>query len=445
VIVRRAWTLHPPLRARVAVTFAVLCLVATVAVSAVSSGLARTYAVGQRDRLATSEAFSNARLVRDLLRAGGSAPDEVVDAMRAAAGTQVLLRYGDEWYTSAVSLSDADLPTSVTAAVGGGAAARQRFDNGNGTHLVVGVPLPSVGAAYYEVSSLAELRRTLSVLGWSLIVASAVTALVGAGAGLVIGRRLLRPLRRTSDAAVDIADGELDRRLDAEGDSDLEPLVQSFNHMADAIQTRIEREARFASDVSHELRTPLTTLATAIEVVNARSDEMPPRAATAVELLSAQVDQFERLVLDLLEISRLDAGVDRVAADDDVDLLALVGRISRVHGGPAVSLQTAGPWMLRIDERRVERVLANLFENAERYADGVTFLGLGRDAESAWIIVEDEGPGIDAADRDRAFDRFWRGTTARQRTSNGTGLGLALVSEHVRLMGGEVRLEGAAQ
>jgi signal transduction histidine kinase len=100
--------------------------------------------------------------------------------------------------------------------------------------------------------------------------------------------------------------------------------------------------------------------------------------------------------------------------------------------------------MLRIDQRRIERVMANLFENAERYAGGVTFLGLGRDAESVWIIVEDEGPGIDEADRDRAFDRFWRGTTARQATSNGTGLGLALVSEHVRLMGGEVRLKAAA-
>ena len=298
---------HPwhrlPLRARVTMTFALLALASTAAVSFVTYGLARTYVLDQRDRLATSQAFSNARLAKNLLRTGDPAPEQVVDAIRGEAGTQVLLRFGGEWYTSAVSLSADDLPPSMTTIVETGSAARQRFSNRGVTNLAVGVPIPAAGAVYYEVSPLVELRRTLGILSTSLVVASVITTLLGATAGLIVAHRLLRPLRRMSDASVDIADGELTRRLDAEGDADLEPLVDSFNQMADAIQLRIEREACFVSDVSHELRTPLTALATAIEVVKSRKNEMPERAGMAVDLLGAQVDYFERLVLDLLEIS----------------------------------------------------------------------------------------------------------------------------------------------
>ena len=356
-------------------TFALLALASTAAVSFVTYGLARTYVLDQRDRLATSQAFSNARLAKNLLRTGDPAPEQVVDAIRGEAGTQVLLRFGGEWYTSAVSLSADDLPPSMTTIVETGSAARQRFSNRGVTNLAVGVPIPAAGAVYYEVSPLVELRRTLGILSTSLVVASVITTLLGATAGLIVAHRLLRPLRRMSDASVDIADGELTRRLDAEGDADLEPLVDSFNQMADAIQLRIEREARFASDVSHELRTPLTALATAIEVVKSRKNEMPERAGMAVDLLGAQVDYFERLVLDLLEISRLDAGAEQTNAED-VDVLTFLTVFTRSREGPTVTLESDGPWEVALDKRRAERVMSNLFENADRYAGGVTYLGL---------------------------------------------------------------------
>ncbi len=437
---------HPwrrlPLRARVTTTFALLALTSTAAVSFVTYGLARTYVLDQRDRLATSQAFSNARLVKNLLRTGDPAPEQVVDAIRGEAGTQVLLRFKGAWYTSAVSLSADDLPPSMTEIVARGSAARQRFSNRGVTNLAVGVPIPAAGAVYYEVSPLIELHRTLGILTTSLVVASVITTLLGAAAGLIVARRLLRPLRRMSDAAVHIADGQLARRLDAEGDADLEPLVDSFNQMADAIQLRIEREARFASDVSHELRTPLTALATAIEVVKSRKTDMPERAGMAVDLLGAQVDYFERLVLDLLEISRLDAGAEQTNAEE-VDMMTFLTAFTRSKEGPPVTPESDGPWEVVLDQRRAERIMSNLFENADRYGGGVTYLGLARSDDRFRITVDDEGPGITEPDRDRIFERFWRGAAARQRAGSGTGLGLSLVSEHARLLGGSIRLETA--
>jgi two-component system, OmpR family, sensor histidine kinase MtrB len=431
-----------PLRARVTGTFALLALASTATVSLVSYGLARTYVLDQRDRLATSQAFSNARLARSLLRAGDPAPELVVDAIRSEAGAQVLLRFDGEWYTSAVALDPGDLPPGMGALVDGGTAARQRFSKDGVTNLAVGVPLPAVEAVYYEVSPLLELRRTLGILSTSLIVASVITTLAAAAAGLVVSRRLLRPLHRMSDAAVDIAEGELDRRLDEVDDADLEPLVESFNHMADAIQVRIEREARFASDVSHELRTPLTTLATAVELARNRRAEMPERAATAVDLLGVEVDYFERLVLDLLEISRLDAGAETLEVEE-VDLRALLDAIARSYGGPGVTAAGGQHCVVITDRRRIERIVANLFDNAERYADGVTRVMLCCSSEHVTIAVEDSGPGVPEADRAHVFDRFWRGADARRRTG-GTGLGLSLVAEHVRLLGGTIRVEEAA-
>jgi signal transduction histidine kinase len=424
------------------VTFALLALASTTAASFVTYVLARSYMIQQRERSATRQAFVNARLAKSLLNSEPKAPEQVVGAVTGEAGTQVLLRFEGRWYTSAVSLDPDQLPASLTEAVNDGSAARQRFNSAGSPILAVGVPIDGSAALYYEVSTLRVLQRTLSILATSLVVASALTTLTAAAAGFAVSRRLLRPLRRISDAAVDIADGDLERRLDAEGDDDLEPLVDSFNHMVDSMNLRVEREARFASDVSHELRTPLTALSTAVEIVRARSADMPPRAGTAVQVLASQVGYFERLVLDLLEISRLDAGSEGVQLDD-IDLLDFLDRLSRELDGPPVDVESPGPWNLGIDSRRVERIVTNLYENAERYAGGVTRLGLARHDGVVCVSVEDAGPGIPAEDRDRVFERFWRGAVARQQTSRGSGLGLSLVAEHVRLLGGTIRVSAA--
>ena len=396
----------------------------------------------QREDVATRQALVNARLASSLLSSEPPEPEQVVGAVTGEAGTQVLVHFRDRWYTSAVSLDPAQLPDGLSQLVEAGSAARQRVATPGGTSVIVGVPIRSAGALYYEVASLRVLSRTLSILATSLLVASAITTVASAGAGLVVSRRLLRPLRRMSDVAVDIAEGDLTRRLDAEGDDDLEPLVDSFNQMVDAIHVRIERDARFASDVSHELRTPLTALSTAVSVVRRRTSEMPDRAVTAVQVLATQVDYFERLVLDLLEISSLDVGAERVALEP-VDLLSFLRRVSSQLEGPPPEVDTAGPWTVTLDSRRVERIMGNLYENADRYAQGVTRLGLARRGDRIQITVDDGGPGIAPSDRERIFERFWRGPVARQKTSRGSGLGLALVAEHSRLLGGSIAVDDA--
>ncbi len=220
-------------------------------------------------------------------------------------------------------------------------------------------------------------------------------------------------------------------------------MAVSFNRMTDALQARIQRDARFASDVSHELRSPLTTLAAALEVVTARRDEMPERARQGLDLLSAEVGRFGQLVEDLLEISRIDAGVAELALEEVV-LAEFVLHALRASGAGIVPVDIEGPasgGIVQADKRRLERVVANLVDNARRYGGGVTRVSV--ELEGAWVrlAVEDAGPGIAVDERGRIFERFARGAAGRRGESDGTGLGLALVHEHVRLHGGRVRVE----
>jgi signal transduction histidine kinase len=215
--------------------------------------------------------------------------------------------------------------------------------------------------------------------------------------------------------------------------------------MADALQGRIERDARFASDVSHELRSPLTTLATTVGVLASRRDELPERSRAALDLLTADVDRFQRLVEDLLEISRYDAGVADLHLED-VSLTELVTRAVASVDGPPVEL---GPGArqdglpIAADKRRMTQVIKNLVENAARYGGGATRVIVDAGHYVARVAVDDEGPGVAPEERDAIFERFFRGSAAGQRRGGGqgSGLGLSLVTEHVRLHGGRVWVE----
>ncbi len=430
---------RPPLRLRVALTFAFLVLAVAVTLAVSTYVLTRSYLLGNRQQLATRQAFLDGRVASGALVDGALDPKAIATSLGGETGTQVLIHLGDQWYSSSVAIDPDTLPEDLTAAVASGSAARQRVSVAGAPHLAIGTPLASANAEFYEVVPLRELERTLGTLATTLVVATAVTTLAGAVAGWWSSRRLLAPFRRISDVAVHVAEGALDERLDDDGDTDLTPITASFNDMVDALQRRIDVEARFASDVSHEIRTPLTALSTATAVVMAAIGELPERLRPAIEVMSSQVDYFERLVLDLLEISRMDAGVESVQAEQ-VDLRELVQAVGRTVGAPEVEVETPGPFEISTDKRRLRRVLANLFENAERHGGGMTRLAVARGAGSVRIIVEDEGPGISAEHLPHVFDRFWR-APGRDVAVRGTGLGLALVTEQVRLLGGEVRLE----
>jgi two-component system, OmpR family, sensor histidine kinase MtrB len=209
--------------------------------------------------------------------------------------------------------------------------------------------------------------------------------------------------------------------------------------MVDALARRIERDARFASDVSHELRSPLTTLAAAAEVLHARRHELSPATRESVELLHGDVERFQRMVLDLLEISKFDAGAQELVLQD-VRLPELARRAAGVRV-PVTADQRAAETVIRADRRRLERVVANLVENAEVHGRGLAGLHVHRGNGVIRLLVEDAGPGVPAGFRERVFERFARGPANGNPRGDGAGLGLALVAEQVRLHGGRVWVE----
>jgi signal transduction histidine kinase len=220
-------------------------------------------------------------------------------------------------------------------------------------------------------------------------------------------------------------------------------LTESFNHMVDELDERARREARFASDVSHDLRGPLTALAAATAVVHRRRGELPAEALVAVDALEEQVESFNSLVVDLLEISRFEAGT---AALDlrPVDLEELVRAVlSEGEFDVPIVTGAGGPFRAVVDPRRLQRVLVNLLGNAANYAGGATSVVVGADGPGrVQIAVEDHGPGVPAELREAIFSRYERGRAATDPdAAKGTGLGLALAAQHVKLHGGTIHVE----
>jgi signal transduction histidine kinase len=431
------------MRARVTFLFSLAGLLLAAALALLTFSLARNQLASQRDDVALQQAFVNASLVRDLLRTGRVTPGEVISQVRPDNGGYALYHFSqdDRWFPPNIQFRSADLPAALREDVLAGDTGRQRFILNGQPFLAVGINVAEFDVQYFEIFPLAPLARSLRVVGGSLALGSAAAAVLAAAVGWSASRRLLRPVSRVADAASELASGELDTRLEPEQDPDLDRLVTSFNDMADAVQDRIEREARFASDVSHELRSPITALSAAVEVLDGRREELPDRSQQALEVVVNQVRRFDQMVLDLLELSRLEAGVDE-SHREPVVLADTVKRIAVRNGCGDVPFDASrrSEVPIILDRRRLERIVVNLLDNAKNHADGPARIALEDGNRSTLrLVVEDSGPGVPPGERDRVFERFYRGTEARRRV--GTGLGLALVSEHAIAMGGRAWVE----
>jgi two-component system, OmpR family, sensor histidine kinase MtrB len=426
------------LRARSAAAFAMLALLLSVTLSISTYQLARWYLLEQRETLATRQAIINALVAKGVVKASEPGNIDVLESLRAVSNARAVLRVGDTWYAAVVELSDATIPEAMADAVESNGAAKQLIEVNGTPYLVVGVLLPGVDAAYFEFIPLTEYRRTLETLAAVLAVGASLTTLAGAVAGWLASRRLMRPLGDVALAAQAMSAGDLTRRLKVGRDRDLEPVAESFNEMAESLEARIERELRFTADVSHELRTPLTAMASAVSL--ARRSEMSGRMRFAVDVLDDQVDHLRRLTLELLEISRIDAGVAELRLDDvDVEVATSQALMSANVDLAKMRSRLDGDVVQRLDRTRYDRVLANLFENADRYGGGVSAVELFRCDGDLVIRVDDAGPGVDPAERTAIFGRFHRGSIEQPHDRpKGTGLGLALVDEHIRMHGGSV-------
>jgi len=440
------------LRARVTLAFAGGAFLLSAALSGVSYGLVRNYLVEQTRTAALREAFVNAGATRDGLRAsggacrGGSGLLRILTSLQDPDGSPSLVFCEDNWFSSKPGVIGREsLPQAFRLAVNSGHPSRMTYRLTGSTELAVGLPIPAVDAVYFEIFSLDQLDRTLRFLGAALLGVGLATTVAGASVGRWASARVLRPVAEVAEAAAAVAGGRLETRLPDIDDADLATLTSSFNSMADALQARIERDARFASDVSHELRSPLTTLATTVGVLAGRREELPERSRAALDLLTADVERFQRLVEDLLEISRYDAGVADLHLED-VSLTELVTRAVASAGGPPVELgpgAVADGLAVQADKRRMTQIIRNLVENAARYGGGATRVIVDAGHYVARVAVDDEGPGVAPEEREAIFERFFRGSASGQRRGGGqgSGLGLSLVSEHVRLHGGRVWVE----
>jgi two-component system, OmpR family, sensor histidine kinase MtrB len=444
------------LRARILIVFTLGAFALAAFLAAVTYGLTRSTLLRQRDDAAIDQAYANARRVAEDLR---SNPTNLQPILADLPGTsQPVVWYRSAWASRNADFGPNSIPLQLREAVLAGTHARMIYNRVGERTLAVGVPIPESSAAYFEITSLDELTDTLRSVGVSAIGASAITTALGVAAGAWAARRATRPLGAAARAAQAIAGGRLDTRLEAVDDPDLKILADSFNDMVSTLQRRAEQDARFASDVSHELRSPLTTLSNSAQFLHSRRDELPERAAAAVDLLVADVSRFQSLVDDLLEISRFDAGAVKLTLDE-LELAEFVRQAVAASIDPSVNgspSSNGGPvrvivdpraehLVARLDKRRMLRVLVNLLENAQHYGAGDVTVEVtpstpaGEPVADVQIAVEDHGPGVPPEERTHIFERFARGVSAGRRgAGEGAGLGLALVDEHVRLHGGRV-------
>ena len=442
----RASRLRLGIRLRMVLYFGLAAFIAAITLGLATFLSTRAYLLDQRIDVAKRQAFNNAQLVRSVLTTSRDDIAGLVTNLRterdgyAVLHLEATVSESEYFYAQEpLRFTQSNLPTDLVAKTIEGVTGRQRFTFDGQPYEAVGVSIPSIGVHYFEAFPLTQVTSTLSTIRTTLIVSVATITILGGFLGFTMSRSVLRPLRRVSNAANDIATGGLDTRLESEGDPDLDQLVGSFNDMADSVQSRIQREERFASDVSHELRSPITSLTTAIEVLERRSSEFSPRNQEAISIVAEQVRRFDRTVLDLLELARLDAG-SSVSHEEEIDLLDTVRRVMARYDFRDVPVDAASrAWPLVADRRRIERILVNLLQNARDHAGGATSVTLSEQGEYYELAVIDSGPGISASERERIFERFARGTASR--SSLGSGLGLAIVQEHARAMGGQVWAE----
>ncbi|MCU0295035.1 MAG: MtrAB system histidine kinase MtrB [Candidatus Nanopelagicales bacterium] len=325
--------------------------------------------------------------------------------------------------------------------------------------LVVGSLLQLGPDAAYEVYYLfpyGELQRALDLVRSTAWLAGVLLVGLLALAMFLVVRHVVMPVRQAARTAELLRAGHLEQRLPVRGEDDLAALASAFNDMAASLQTQIRQlenlsrlQQRFVSDVSHELRTPLTTIRMASDVLYDQREEMPASLRRSSELLRGQLDRFELLLTDLLEISRFDAGAASLEPES-VDVRDVVqqavdaaGPLAVAAGSDLVCEFADRPCVVACDPRRIERIVRNLLSNAIEHGEsGPIEVKVAGTEQAVAVSVRDHGRGLDDQDLDRVFDRFWRADPARARTLGGPGLGLSIAMEDTRLHGGRLAVWG---
>jgi len=318
--------------------------------------------------------------------------------------------------------------------------------------MVAGATLTVPASGRYQIYLIFPLTQevaTLKVLRNAVITTGVMVVILLTFIAALVARQVVTPVRAARQAAESLASGNLHDRMQVRGSDDLARLATSMNYMATELEKQIGTledlsavQQRFVSDVSHELRTPLTTVRMAAEVLHDARADFDPIAARSAELLQAELDRFEALLTDLLEISRFDAGAAALALEE-VDLRDVVNRVVAAataladRNNTVISVHAPEPARAQVDSRRIERILRNLLVNAIEHSEGQPIdVLVESDEHAVAIAVRDHGVGFEASQARQVFHRFWRADPARARMVGGTGLGLSIAMEDANLHGG---------
>jgi two-component system, OmpR family, sensor histidine kinase MtrB len=354
------------------------------------------------------------------------------------------------------------VPNSLRGFVKAGQAAYQyatvHTEGFSGPALVIGTPASSQVAnlELYLIFPLKSEQATITLVRGTMITGGAVLLVLLAGIALLVSRQVVVPVRSASRIAERFAEGHLSERMPVRGEDDMARLAVSFNDMAESLSRQITQleefgnlQRRFTSDVSHELRTPLTTVRMAADLIYDHSEDLDPTLRRSTELMVNELDRFESLLSDLLEISRHDAGVAELSVEA-VDLRTTVqsalGNVGHLAEDAGIELRLDMPdeeVIAEVDPRRVERILRNLIANAIDHAEHKPVrIRMGVDEDTVAVTVRDFGVGLRPGEEKLVFSRFWRSDPSRVRRSGGTGLGLAISVEDARLHQGRLEAWG---
>lgn len=393
--------------------------------------------------------------------------DRKADAGPGLAGTfdAVLIVPGDGPRAATAAGPIDQIPNSLRDFVKAGQVSYQyatvHTDGFSGPALVIGSPTSSstsgvTNLELYLIFPLNNEQSTIALVRGTMATGGVVLLGLLAAIALLVARQIVLPVRSASRIAERFAEGHLSERMPVRGEDDMARLAVSFNDMAESLQRQITQleefgnlQRRFTSDVSHELRTPLTTVRMAADLIHDHAEELDPALRRSTELMVNELDRFESLLNDLLEISRHDAGVAELAVEA-VDLRSIVrsalDNVGHLAEEASVDMMVDLPddeVIAEVDPRRVERILRNLIANAIDHAERKPVrIRMAADADTVAVTVRDYGVGLRPGEEKLVFSRFWRADPSRVRRSGGTGLGLAISIEDARLHQGRLEAWG---
>lgn len=331
-------------------------------------------------------------------------------------------------------------------------------DGFTGRALIIGSPTtgPVSNLELYLIYPLSSEESTIALVRGTMLTGGSVLLVLLAAIAVVVSRQVVQPVRSASRIAERFAEGHLTERMPVRGEDDMARLAMSFNDMAESLSRQITQleefgnlQRRFTSDVSHELRTPLTTVRMAADLIYDHSEDLDPALRRSTELMVSELDRFETLLNDLLEISRHDAGVAELSVEQ-LDLRSTVrsalDNVGHLAADAGIDVELDLPdheVIAEVDPRRVERILRNLIANAIDHAEHQPVqIRMANDEDTVAVTVRDFGVGLRPGEEKLVFSRFWRSDPSRVRRSGGTGLGLAISIEDARLHQGRLEAWG---